>query len=194
MMRNQSIRYLIVPGWQGSPAKHWQSHWHRSLPNCTRVEQADWQNPTRDAWVAELQRNIASDSRPTVLIAHSLGCITVAHWAAQAPVQLLERISAALLVAPADVERPNCPQALLNFAPIAQQALPFPSRLIGSDTDSAASAERALQLAQHWGSVATILNGAGHINVQSGHNRWESGFAYLSQLHNSIELGNRRHA
>jgi predicted alpha/beta hydrolase family esterase len=193
-MRNQTIRYLIVPGWQGSAAEHWQSHWQRSLPNSARVEQADWLNPDRDAWVSELQRNIASDPRPTLLIAHSLGCITVAHWAAQASLELLQRVRGALLVAPADVERANCPAALQNFAPIPQRPLPFPSQLIGSDNDSAASAARAIELACAWGSDAAILSGAGHINVKSGHQRWEQGFAYLYRLQNRIEQSARRRA
>jgi predicted alpha/beta hydrolase family esterase len=193
-MRNQTIRYLIVPGWQGSAAEHWQSHWQRSLPNSARVEQADWLNPDRDAWVSELQRNIASDPRPTLLIAHSLGCITVAHWAAQASLELLQRVRGALLVAPADVERANCPAALQNFAPIPHQPLPFPSHRIGSDNDSAASAARAIELACHWGSEAAILSCAGHINVKSGHQRWEQGFAYLYRLQNRIEQSARRRA
>lgn len=193
-MRNETIRYLIVPGWQGSADDHWQSHWQHSLPNSARVEQADWLAPQREDWVAELQRSIAGDPRPTILIAHSLGCITVAHWAAQAPVELLRRVRAALLVAPADVERTNCPAALQNFAPIPQQSLPFPSQLVGSDNDSAASAARAIELARDWGSDAAILSGAGHINVKSGHQRWEQGFAYLYRLQNRIEQSARRSA
>jgi len=191
-MRNQTIRYLIVPGWQGSADEHWQSHWQRSLPNSARVEQADWLNPKREDWVAELQRNIASDPRPTILIAHSLGCITVAHWAAQAPLESLHRVRAALLVAPADVERANCPPALQNFAPIPQHSLPFPSLLVGSDNDTAATAARAIELARDWGSDAVILSGVGHINVASGHQRWEQGFAYLYRLQSLIERHARR--
>lgn len=191
-MRNQTIRYLIVPGWQGSADDHWQSHWQRSLPHSARVEQADWLNPKREDWVAELQRSIASDPRPTILIAHSLGCITVAHWAAQAPVESLRRVRAALLVAPADVERTNCPPALQNFAPIPQHSLPFPSLLLGSDNDNAASAARAGELARDWGSEAVILSGVGHINVASGHQRWEQGFAYLYRLQSLIERHARR--
>ncbi|WP_282876208.1 alpha/beta hydrolase [Pseudomonas peli] len=193
-MRNQTIRYLIVPGWQGSTDEHWQSHWQRSLPNSARVEQADWLNPKREDWVAELQRSIASDPRPTILIAHSLGCITVAHWAAQAPVESLRRVRAALLVAPADVERANCPPALQNFAPIPQHSLPFPSQLVGSDNDTAASAARAIEMARDWGSDVAILSGAGHINVKSGHQRWEQGFAYLYRLQSRIEQADRRRA
>src|SRR5476649_1968203 len=116
-MHSESIRYLIVPGWQGSPEDHWQSHWQNSLPNSARVEQADWLTPRREDWVAALAEAFAADSTPVILIAHSLGCITVAHWAATAPLQFLRQVRGALLVAPADVERPACSPALRNFAP-----------------------------------------------------------------------------
>ena len=141
-MRNESIRYLIVPGWQGSPEDHWQSHWQNSLPNSARVEQADWLTPRREDWVAALAEAIAADSTPVILIAHSLGCITVAHWAATAPVQFLRQVRGALLVAPADVERPACAPALRNFAPIPTDLLPFPSRS-SAPTTTAPSVRRA---------------------------------------------------
>lgn len=193
-MRSEAIRYLILPGWQGSPEEHWQSHWQRSLPNNARVEQADWLEPERAAWVAALNQAVADDPRPAILIAHSLGCVTVAHWAAQAPAELLRRVRGALLVAPADVERRGCPAPLRNFAPIPRDPLPFPSLLVGSDNDAAASATRALELARQWGSEAAILSGVGHINVKSGHRRWEQGFAYLYRLQNRIERQQRRRA
>lgn len=188
-MGNESIRYLIVPGWQGSPAEHWQSHWQASLPNGARVEQADWSTPLRSDWVAAVEQAVAAQTSPVILIAHSLGCIAVAHWAAQAPVALLRRVRGALLVAPADVERPACPEALRNFAPIPRQLLPFPSQVVGSDNDPAISAPRALELARDWGADAGILAGAGHINVKSGHQRWEQGFAYLYRLQRQLEQG-----
>ena len=182
MRQTTEVRYLIVPGWQGSSAEHWQSHWQQVLPACARVEQDDWLLPERKAWVAQLQRQIAADRRPVVLIAHSLGCVTVAHWVAQAPAALLNRVRGALLVAPADVERSDCPEPLRNFAPIPNSNLPFASVLIGSSNDHAATAQRALEFAQAWGSEAVIVPNAGHINVQSGHHRWEQGFAWLYQL------------
>ncbi|MEG0860145.1 MAG: alpha/beta hydrolase [Pseudomonas sp.] len=186
-MRNTSIRYLIVPGWQGSPEDHWQSHWQQVLPNSARVEQLDWFTPQREDWVATLEQAVAADESPVILIAHSLGCITVAHWAAQASVSLLRRVRGALLVAPADVERPTCSPALRNFAPIAQQLLPFPSQVVSSDNDPAISAPRAMQLARAWGAEVGFLAGAGHINVKSGHRRWEQGFAYLYRLQSRLE-------
>lgn len=186
-MRSQAIRYLILPGWQGSPDEHWQSHWQRTLPNASRVEQADWDLPEREAWVTALERAIDAERTPVILIAHSLGCVTVAHWARQADPDVLRRVRGALLVAPADVERPGCPEPLRGFAPIPQASLPFPTLLVGSDNDHAASTPRALELARHWGAEPAILAGAGHINVKSGHQRWEQGFAYLYRLQGRIE-------
>lgn len=191
-MRSQAIRYLILPGWQGSPADHWQSHWQQSLPTASRVEQLDWDNPDPYEWVANLDRRLAEVCTPTILIAHSLGCITVARWAAQAAGHVLPRVQGALLVAPADVERADCPQALRSFAPIVRQALPFPTCVVGSDNDPAASMPRVLELAQQWGSEIAVLPGAGHINVKSGFNLWEPGFAYLFRLHNRIEQHAKR--
>lgn len=193
-MASEAIRYLILPGWQGSLDEHWQSHWQRSLPNSARVEQQDWLNPQRGDWVAALNQSIAADPRPAILVAHSLGCVTVAHWAQQAPRELLRRVRGALLVAPADVERPGCPEPLHNFAPMPRALLPFPSLLVGSDNDAAASATRAIELARQWGSEAVILSGAGHINVKSGHHRWEQGFAYLYRLQHRIEQQQRLRA
>ncbi|NBA97198.1 alpha/beta hydrolase [Pseudomonas sp. R5(2019)] len=193
-MRNESIRYLIVPGWQGSPDDHWQTHWQNSLPNSARVEQADWVAPRRQDWVAALEAAIQAEDTPVILIAHSLGCITVAHWAAKAPVALLRRVRGALLVAPADVERPTCAEALRNFAPIPQILLPFPSQVVSSDNDAAVSAPRAMQMARAWGAEAGILAGAGHINVKSGHRRWEQGFAYLYRLQSRLEQHSLRRA
>ncbi|QXI38296.1 alpha/beta hydrolase [Pseudomonas xantholysinigenes] len=186
-MRNESIRYLIVPGWQGSPDNHWQSHWQRSLPNSARVEQQDWLTPQRRDWVQALEQAIAAERSPVILIAHSLGCITVAHWAAQASPQRLRQVRGALLVAPADVERPTCAPALRNFAPIPLQALPFPSQVVSSDNDPAVSVPRALYLARAWGAEAGLLANAGHINVKSGHERWEQGFAYLYRLQARVD-------
>ena len=182
-MQSEPLHYLIVPGWHGSPSDHWQSHWQRTLPRSQRVEQADWEQPQLADWVAELARAIDATPAPVVLIAHSLGCPTVAHWAAHADDEALRRVCGALLVAPADAERPDCPQPLRNFAPLPLAPLPFPSVLVGANNDPAASAERAQVLGKAWGSEVTILRGVGHLNVASGHHRWAEGLAFLDRLH-----------
>lgn len=186
-MSRPELHYLIVPGWQGSPEEHWQSHWQRALPSASRVEQEDWMQPRRERWIAALQAAIAAAPAPVILIGHSLGCVTIAHWAAQADARSLGKVRGALLVAPADVERSDCPAALQGFAPLSVQALPFASLLVGSSNDAAATPERAQWLAQCWGSELAILPGAGHINVQSGYRTWQQGFAWLYRLQERCE-------
>ena len=193
-MSASALHYLIVPGWQGSAAEHWQSHWQRLLPSTSRVEQSDWLRPQRQNWIDTLQQAIEAAPAPVILIGHSLGCITIAHWAAQAQRHRLEKVRGALLVAPADVERPGCPEALQNFAPLKVKGLPFPSLLVGSSNDSAATPVRAQWLANCWGSELVILPGAGHINIESGHHTWEQGFACLYRLQERIQRRARQSA
>ncbi len=185
-MGQPPIRYLILPGWKGSAANHWQTHWQYCLPNARRVEQDDWTYPDCRRWQQALEQQVLASPSPVIVIAHSLGCLTLVHWAARAGTTALKRLRGALLVAPADVERADCPPPLQNFAPIPRMRLPFPSLLIGSDNDPAASPGKALELAGYWGCEARILTGAGHINVASGHHCWASGFAYLYQLQTLI--------
>ena len=68
------------------------------------------------------------------------------------------------------------------------------SQVVSSDNDSAVSALRAMEMARNWGAEIGILSGAGHINVKSGHQRWEQGFAYLYRLQGRIEQLARRRA
>lgn len=181
-LENKTV--LLIPGWHGSGPDHWQQHWWRSLPNSALLHQQDWENPDLQDWVEQLEAAIAAlgQRQELLLVAHSLGCITVAHWAAQSSQRHLARIAGALLVAPADVERERVPAALARFAPIPDQTLPFPSILVGSENDTAASLPRAATLARVWGSDFINAGRVGHINVGSGHHRWNEGKALLRAL------------
>lgn len=193
-MDSEHTQYLIVPGWHGSEADHWQTHWHLTLPGAYRVEQRDWITPKLHEWVEALDQQIrALKGNQIILVGHSLGCITVAHWARIADASVLRRIGGALLVAPADVERDNAAPQLRAFGPVPLDHLPFPSVLVGSTNDPAASAERAILFGRAWASKITMLTEAGHINVRSGHTTWEAGFRYLYQLQQLIATRGATH-
>ncbi|WP_114417691.1 RBBP9/YdeN family alpha/beta hydrolase [Marinospirillum perlucidum] len=177
-----SISYLILPGWHGSGQDHWQTHWQQTLPHSQRLQVQSWEQPNPDDWRQALETTLQSADQPLVLIAHSLGCINLANWAAQAHPQLLKKVAAALLVAPADVERHGCPAELTPFAPIARQALPFPTLVLGSDNDPAATSARIEELASDWQADVRILGKVGHINTASGHTHWEEGKSWLELL------------
>jgi predicted alpha/beta hydrolase family esterase len=180
-MRTSDVDILTVPGWSSSGPDHWQSRWERTLKTARRVEQDNWVEPEREAWVGRIIENVVQSSRPVVLVAHSLGVAAVAHVATRIPKGFL---SGAFLVAPADVDNAaNWPDADgfkldatgSGFAPLPLSALPFPSVLIASSNDPYCSVERAKALAEGWGSTFVEAGDVGHINGESGHGPWPEG-------------------
>jgi predicted alpha/beta hydrolase family esterase len=166
----RTTRFFIVPGLGNSGPGHWQTHLEQSGPAFTRIQQREWDAPDRAEWVETLEQALAGeDLANVVLIGHSLGCVTIAHWANTYG----HRIKGALLVAPSDVETPQYATfPTTDFRPMPLQRLPFPSKLVASTTDQWVSPERARQFAAAWGSEFLDLGPAGHINVASGHGPW----------------------
>lgn len=171
---------LLLPGWQNSGPGHWQSIWESGL-GYQRVQQHDWLHPKRGDWSARLQEVIVDAPEPVWLVAHSLGCILAAWWAAHSPLAM-SKVRGALLVAPGDVERPDLAEHIPGWSPIALEALPFPATLAGSDNDPYCSAGRAHQLADAWGARWVNLGDCGHINAESGLGDWPQGQALLADL------------
>lgn len=129
-------------------------------------------------WVAALAAVIEASPRPALLVAHSLGCITVCHL----PIALRDKIAGALLVAPADVERENASAHLRTFAPIPMQTLSFASVVVASADDPYCRLSRAREFAHAWGSRFEELGNAGHINVDAGFGDWPQGLKLLAAL------------
>ena len=170
---------LLLPGWQNSGAEHWQSRWQTAY-GYPRVEQHDWLRPLRGDWIARLEEVLLQCETPVVLVAHSLGCLLVAAWAAHS--RNSHRVRAALLVAPGDAEREEMRPLLASWAPIPLQRLPFPSTLVASRNDPNCSWERAQQFASAWGCDFIDCGNAGHINAESGLGAWPQGHALLEPM------------
>jgi hypothetical protein len=131
-----------------------------------RVRQRDWNRPDVEAWSARINATLAS--RPGgrwVAVAHSFGCLALAHHLAQRSVGGSPDgagIRAALFVAPADPRRFDI-EALLP-----RERLSVPSRLLASATDPWMHADVARKWAADWGSRFTNLGDVGHINAAAG--------------------------
>ena len=175
-----SPRVLLLPGWQNSDAQHWQSRWE-ALYGYTRVQQHDWMRPLRGDWSIQLQEAVLDSESDVVLVAHSLGCILTAWWAAHSPLAQ-RKVKAALLVAPGNPEQDNLRTALPGWLPVMEQKLPFPAVVVGSPNDPYCTAARAQQMAQAWGATYVDMGPLGHINSQSGLGDWHEGHALLQQL------------
>ncbi len=176
---------LILPGWQNSDATHWQSRWE-AVYGDKRVEQHDWVRPLRGDWSARLEEEVLVAPKPVVLVAHSLGCILVAAWAAHS--LNTAKVRAAFLVAPGDLERDDLRQMIPGWAPIVRRPLPFPALLVAAGNDPYCTAERSREMAADWGARfvsadASELGGlGGHLNGESGLGDWTPGRLLLTEL------------
>jgi hypothetical protein len=174
-----STNILLLPGWQNSGPAHWQSRWEHRYGDL-RVEQHDWMFPLRGDWIARLEEVLLAQNGPSVLVAHSLGCMLTAAWAAHSKNTHL--VQGALLVAPGDPEREELRAALKSWSPIVMRTLPFKSLLLGSHDDPYCSFARAREFATAWGCEFVDYGHRGHINAESGLGDWPEGRALLSQL------------
>lgn len=170
-------RILLLPGWLGSGAGHWQRRW-QSLHGDELVEQDDWLTPRRGDWIARLEDVILAQPGPVALAAHSLGCHLAAAWAMSS--RHGERVAYALLVAPPDLTRSDLPPALLPWQrPLPERKLPFDATVVASANDPYCTPDAAQDLAARWGASMLHLGAFGHINADSGLGDWPQGRALL---------------
>lgn len=170
---------LVLAGWLGSGPDHWQSHWLRQNPHWRPVEFGSWEWPDPAGWRRALAEAIDRCGEPPLLIAHSLGCLAAASLmaAADAPA-----IAAALLVAPPDPGRPDAPEPLRPFHPVARSPFGAPGLVVVSGDDPYAAESFGLELARAWGLEALRLGQHGHINAESGLGAWPEGLALAACL------------
>ncbi len=170
--------YLIIPGLGNSGPQHWQTWFESTGKNFTRVEQKEWDAPVCEDWIARIDKAISAyDPATVVLIGHSLGCLTIVHWANQ----YKRTIKGALLVAPSDAEADVYTFPAKGFAPIPRNKLDFKSIIVASSNDVWVSLDRSTYFARCWGSELINIGEAGHINSASGHYHWHEGLALLQQ-------------
>lgn len=173
---------LILPGINDSGEGHWQTAWQRLIPTAQRVRAPDWTRPVCADWIAALAGAVDAAEDDVVLVAHSLGCLQVAGWAAQLPAGEATPVRAALLVAPPDPALPAFPKEASGFQAIPDRRLPFPSTVVASADDPYASQEFSRRCADRWGSRFVDIGCCGHVNVSSGLGDWQQGRALLAEL------------
>jgi uncharacterized protein len=171
-------RVLILPGLGNSGPDHWQTHWQQAFPEFKRVIQDDWETPSAEVWVEQLHREIMASTTPAILVAHSLACCLVAHWA----LAHSGPVAAAFLVAPSDVEAPSYPSGTTGFSPMPLQRLPFRSLVAASTDDEHVPVARGKQFAYDWGADHVLLGARGHLGSTAKLAMWPEGFKLFNQL------------
>ena len=173
------LNYFIIPGLGGSPSNHWQTYFEMTQKNFQRIIQKDWDLPNIEEWIEKIDTEISEyDPETLVLVAHSLGCLTVAEWAKR----YKRKIKGALLVAPPDAEVLHQKLGKKLFKEIPIDKIEFNTILVASTTDQYSSLEKSKLYAEKWGSVFINIGDAGHINHLSGFGKWDQGLKILRMI------------
>jgi predicted alpha/beta hydrolase family esterase len=170
---------LIVPGLRDHVEAHWQTlladqlrAQGRAVRTVAPMGRADLEL-TRKVDAIELEAQ--SIDGPMVIVAHSGGCVMVAHWARRTQRQ----VQGALLATPPDFDEempagyPTLDALRAGgWLPVPRDPLPFPSIVAASHDDPLGRFERVTELARAWGSLVVDLGEVGHLNPASGFGPW----------------------
>jgi hypothetical protein len=178
---------LIVPGLRDHVAEHWQTLLAARLPGAHSVPPMGREALDCAARVVAIEQAMSAIDGPVVIVAHSGGCLAVAHWAAQT--RQAQRVRGALLAVPPDFDTPlpagyPAIDALraAGWFPVPRQPLPFPSLVATSQNDPLAALHRVQALASDWGSQTVDLGAVGHLNPASGYGEWPQAMALIAAL------------
>jgi predicted alpha/beta hydrolase family esterase len=175
---------VMLPGIGGSNADHWQTLWEGSHSSMRRFNPPDWDKPELFAWCSALQDAVDAAESPVVLVAHSLSCLLIAHWAAQAR----SVVAGAFLVAVPDPQEPAFPSVANSFRNVPKLPLPFRSIIVASTDDPYGGIEYMERCAREWGSELVNVGTHGHINASSNLGEWREGKCLLRDFVSDLGL------
>lgn len=168
-----SKKVLLLHGWGGSDAPHWQSYIASELAKeygCVNfLHFSDVDEPSLSVWMKELHTTLA-EFQPDIVICHSLANTLWFHMCNAKPMRVIETL---YLVAPPSM---NCKvEELQEFFPVQTPKNLYAknSFLVSSTNDPYMSKEEALALKEELGVPMKLILNAGHINSDSGYGKWE---------------------
>lgn len=182
-----SLTVLIVPGLRDHVQAHWQTLLAAQLPKVHSVPPMGREDLDCAKRVQAIEAAMAAIDGPVVLVAHSGGCVMVAHWAHTS--KHAHHVEGALLATPPDFDQPMpegypaLPELQAGgWLPVPRKPLPFRSLVATSDNDPLADRACVLALAKDWGSATVDLGAVGHLNPASGYGEWPMAKALIDQF------------
>lgn len=165
------MQILTVPGIGGSGLSHWQTVWEQQPDfTGTRFAPSSWDQPQAADWLEAVDRAAQQLGPDLLVVAHSLGCLPVAHLAAGSLA-----CRGIVLVAPPDVHGPAFPAAAVGFAELAADPSTAPALLISSSDDPYCTPAVAARLAGRWQAEHVDVGPRGHLNESADLGTWDQG-------------------
>jgi hypothetical protein len=178
-----------VPGLRDAVAEHWQTLLETDLKAAGRPVRSVPPMGRDDldcmARVAAIEHEATAVAGPLVIVAHSGGCVMVAHWARHTR----RAVQGALLATPPDFDEAlpaGYPTLRMldagGWLPVPRASLPFPCIVAASRNDPMGSYPRIAELAAAWGSRLVDMGEVGHLNPASGFGPWPRVHDFINEL------------
>lgn len=167
-----SNKTLILHGWGGSDAPHWQNHLASEIAkNYGTVSFPLLDNchfPSKNRWLKQVKK-ILEDFKPHTVVCHSLAN-TLWFWLCQEKLETVERL---FMVSPPSLTTNEA--TLKTFFPceIPSNVYANQIHLIVSDNDPWIKLDEAETMTKSINASYTVIENAGHINADSGYGKWE---------------------
>jgi predicted alpha/beta hydrolase family esterase len=166
------MKLLVLHGWGGSDAPHWQAELAAEVAkNYGTVSFPLLDNchfPSKNRWVRQVKA-ILEDFRPDTVVCHSLAN-TLWFWLCQENIESVERL---FMVSPPSLKTDE--QTIKTFFPceVPENIHAKEVHMIVSDNDPWVNLDEAKNIATQINATFTTIPNAGHINAESGYGKWE---------------------
>jgi len=168
-----SDKTLILHGWGGSDAPHWQAELAAEIAkNYGTVSFPLLDNchyPSKNRWVKQVKLFI-KEFKPNTVVCHSLAN-TLWFWLCKE--DGMPTIQRLFMVSPPSLASEDKTIKTFFPCPLPQHLYAKEVHMIVSDDDPWVQVDEAKKLATHFNAMFTVLEGAGHINTDSGYGKWE---------------------
>lgn len=170
------MKIFVVHGYQASPGEHWfpwlKSRFTTAQDSVTVLELPTPNEPAESGWTAELHRAIGRPTGDTVIVAHSLGCITALRYLAS----LEPGWSLRGLILVAGFAEPVASLPLLDpFTAdngFVDELLVTRCTVIRSDNDTVVDPAATARLAARLHATLITIPGGGHFGSADGYQRF----------------------
>jgi len=166
------VKLLILHGWGGSDAPHWQAELAceaaRDYGTVSFPLLDNCHFPSKNRWMRQVKA-ILEDFKPDTVVCHSLAN-TLWFWLCdEGRIETVERL---YMVAPPGLHTKEATIKTFFPCPLPKKLFAGQVEMIVSDNDPYMGLEEAKEVADHYHIPLEIIENAGHINTESGYGKW----------------------
>jgi len=166
------MKTLILHGWGGSDAPHWQAELASEIAkNYGTVSFPLLDNchfPSKNRWVKQL-KTLLEEFKPDTVVCHSLAN-TLWFWLCQEEIPQIKRL---FMVSPPSLTTEV--DTIKTFFPCTMPEKLYADKvqMIVSDNDPYIEVAEAEEITKYYDIPLTTIKNAGHINADSGYGKWK---------------------